>query len=70
MGRVRRSEQESLPSIAGVGHPELIGVSLIFVGARGRVAVLNYWLVVGRIERFEVPTAAVNDIRDQQLSKV
>jgi hypothetical protein len=70
VGRVRRSEQESLPSIAGVGHPELIGVSLIFVGARGRVAVLNYWLIVGCIERFEVLTAADHDIRERQLSKV
>jgi hypothetical protein len=34
------------------------------------VAVLNYWLIVGCIERFEVLTAADHDIRERQLSKV
>lgn len=66
---------------AGIVTPLVIGYilgetgsfhgALIYVGAHGLVAVLSYWFIVGRIERFEVPATSpvVAEERATQLSK-
>lgn len=54
-------------NVAGIVTPIVIGYiiaethsfsgALVFVGAHGLVAILCYWLVVGRIKRMELPDA-------------
>ncbi|UBM09350.1 MFS transporter [Cupriavidus metallidurans] len=54
-------------NVAGIVTPIVIGYiiaethsfngALVYVGAHGLVAILCYWLVVGRIERMELPGA-------------
>lgn len=55
----------AIGNMAGITTPVVIGYllgatgsfhwALVFVGLHGLVAVASYWLVVGRIERFEPP---------------
>lgn len=55
-------------NMAGIVTPVVIGYilqttgsfdgALLFVGAHGLVAVASYWLIVGRIERFQLKTKA------------
>lgn len=72
----------ALGNSAGIVTPLVIGYilgqtgsfhgALIYVGAHGFVAVLSYWFIVGRIERFELPTdsASVHTRSHKELSNI
>lgn len=62
-------------NVAGIVTPITIGYivaeshsfngALVYVGAHGLVAILCYWLVVGRIERMELPAARTANATDE-----
>jgi len=62
----------SLGNVAGIITPVVIGyilqntgsfkVALIYVGAHGIVAVLSYWLIVGKIRRLQLTPAVVGNM--------
>ncbi|WP_213989183.1 MFS transporter [Sodalis sp. dw_96] len=69
----------SLGNVAGIITPVVIGyilqstgsfkIALIYVGAHGIVAVLSYWLIVGKIRRLQLTSTVAGNMPPLQLSK-